>query len=48
MPARHEADILRELEIIEHETRGKVEGARQLKFPTLTLVGNSNGKRAVS
>lgn len=29
MPARHEADVLRELEIVEHETRGAVGSARQ-------------------
>lgn len=29
MPARHEAEVLRELEIIEHETRGAVGSARQ-------------------
>lgn len=29
MPARHEPEVLREMEIIEHETRGKVEAARQ-------------------
>ncbi len=46
LPARHEADVLHELDIIEHETRGRIEGARQLKLPHLSLVGNSNGKRA--
>lgn len=47
MPARHEADVLRELEIIEHETRGKVEGARQMRLPHLTVIpGNANaGKK---
>lgn len=45
LPARHEADVLYELDIIEHETRGRVEGARQIKLP-LSLVGNGNAKRA--
>jgi hypothetical protein len=46
MPARHEAEVIRELEIIEHETRGKVESARQLKLPHLTLVpGNANAAK---
>ena len=45
LPARHEADVLHELDIVEHETRGMIEGARQLKLPHLSLVGNSNGKR---
>lgn len=45
MPARHEAEMLRELEIIEHETRGKVESARQLRLPNLTLVGNANSRK---
>lgn len=44
LPARHEADVLHELDIVEHETRGMIEGARQLKLPHLSLVG-SNGKR---
>lgn len=29
MPARHEAEVLRELEIIEHETRGAIASSRQ-------------------
>lgn len=45
LPARHEAEVIRELEIIEHETRGKVDAARQLKFPTLSLVANANSAK---
>lgn len=45
MPARHEADVLRALEIVEHETNGAVAAAQQLRFPTLALVGNNNAKR---
>lgn len=48
MPARHEADVLRELEIIEHETAGAVNAARQLRFPVLAVVGNRNAKRSAS
>ncbi len=29
MPARHEAEVLRELEIIEHEARGAIASSRQ-------------------
>jgi len=36
MPARHEADVLRELEIIEHETNGIVAQARQLRLPIMS------------
>lgn len=47
MPARHEPEVLRELEIVEHETRGKVESARQLKIPHLSLVPtNANGRKS--
>ena len=45
MPARHEADVLRALEIVEHETNGAVAAAQQLRFPALALVGNNNAKR---
>lgn len=44
MPARYEADVLREMEIIEHETRGSVTASRQMSFPPLRAV-NVNGKR---
>ena len=36
MPARHEAEVMRELEIIEHETNGVVAQARQLRLPIMS------------
>lgn len=46
MPARYEAVIDREMEVIEHETRGSVDASRQLGLPGLRLVANKNSKRA--
>lgn len=42
MPARHEADVLRELEIVEHETNGAVAASRQLTLPRLAVVANND------